>query len=63
MTYEESMNRIEQIVRQIESGDMNVDDLATNLKEAQQLIKNCKERLTQVEADVNKAIGESTDEQ
>lgn len=58
MTYEESMNRIEQIVRQIESGDMNVDDLATNLKEAQQLIKNCKDRLTQVEEDVNKAISE-----
>ena len=30
MTYEQSMNRIEQIVRQIESGNMNVDDLATN---------------------------------
>ena len=59
MTYEESMNRIEQIVRQIESGDMNVDDLATNLKEAQQLIKNCKDRLTQVEEDVTKAIGEN----
>lgn len=58
MTYEQSMNRIEQIVRQIESGNMNVDDLATNLKEAQQLIKNCKDRLTQVEEDVKKAIGE-----
>lgn len=58
MTYEQSMNRIEQIVRQIESGDMNVDDLATNLKEAQQLIKNCKDRLTQVEEDVKKAIGD-----
>lgn len=52
------MNRIEQIVRQIESGNMNVDDLATNLKEAQQLIKNCKDRLTQVEEDVKKAIGD-----
>lgn len=58
MTYEQSMNRIEQIVRQIESGSMNVDDLATNLKEAQQLIKNCKDRLTQVEEDVKKAIGD-----
>ncbi|MCQ2132575.1 MAG: exodeoxyribonuclease VII small subunit [Bacteroidaceae bacterium] len=58
MTYEQSMNRIEQIVRQIESGNMNVDDLATNLKEAQQLIKNCKDRLTQVEEDVKKAIGD-----
>ncbi len=57
MTYEQSMNRIEQIVRQIESGNMNVDDLATNLKEAKQLIKNCKDRLTQVEEDVKKAIG------
>lgn len=58
MTYEQSMNRIEQIVRQIESGNMNVDDLATNLKEAQQLIKNCKDRLTQVEEDVKKVIGD-----
>lgn len=58
MTYEQSMNRIEQIVRQIESGNMNVDDLANNLKEAQQLIKNCKDRLTQVEEDVKKAIGD-----
>ena len=62
MTYEESMNRIEQIVRQIEAGDMNVDDLASNLKEAQMLIRNCKERLTQVEEDVKKAIGETKEE-
>lgn len=56
MTYEESMARIEQIVRQIESGEMNIDDLAKNLKEAQELIKSCKDKLTKVEEDIKQII-------
>lgn len=56
MTYEESMQRIEQIVRQIESGNMNVDDLAKSIKEAQSLIGSCRARLTSVEEDVNKEM-------
>ena len=56
MTYEESMARIEQIVRQIESGEMNIDDLAKNLKEAQELIKSCKDKLTKVEEDIKQIM-------
>ena len=49
---------VKQIVQKIESGEMNVDDLAQNIKEAQQLIKFCKEKLIKVEEDIQNVLQE-----
>jgi exodeoxyribonuclease VII small subunit len=56
MTYEQAMNRLEQIVKQIESGEMDIDSLTTNLKEAKNLVELCKEKLTKVEEEVKKCL-------
>ena len=42
MTYEKAMKRLEEIVAKIESGEMDIDALAQNLKEAQKLVEFCK---------------------
>ena len=34
MTYEKAMKRLEEIVKKIESGEMDIDSLAASLKEA-----------------------------
>lgn len=57
-TYEQAINRLEQIVQEIESGEMNIDALAQNMKEAQQLIKFCKNKLTKVEDDIQSILQE-----
>ncbi len=56
MTYEKAMKRLEQIVEKIESGEMDIDSLAKNLKEAKTLVEYCKEKLTTVEAEVKKCL-------
>ena len=56
MTYEKAMKRLEEIVAKIESGEMDIDALAQNLKEAQKLVEFCKGKLTTVEAEVKKCL-------
>ena len=52
MKYEEAVNRLEEIVKKMENDELGIDQMAQQLKEAQQLIKLCKDRLTKVDADI-----------
>lgn len=56
MKYEEAIERLQNIVAEIERGETNVDELAENLKEAKSLIAFCKEKLQKVESDVKKVL-------
>lgn len=56
LTYSDAMKRLEEIVRTIESGEMDIDSLAENLKEAKQLVAFCKGKLQHVEDEVNKIM-------
>ena len=56
MTYEEAMKRLENIVKKMESGEMDIDSLADNLKEAKGLAEFCKTKLTIVEEEVKKCL-------
>ncbi|MCD8236853.1 MAG: exodeoxyribonuclease VII small subunit [Prevotellaceae bacterium] len=58
MTYEEAMKRLEQLVSQIENGQMDVDSLATSLKEAKELVDFCKSKLLKAEKEVKKILDE-----
>ena len=58
LKYEEAMKRLEEIVRQIENGEMNIDSLADKLKEAKSLMAFCKNKLLNVEEEVNKIMSE-----
>lgn len=56
LTYEQAIKRLEQIVAKIESGEMDIDALAANLKEAKKLVEFCKDKLTKTEAEVKKCL-------
>jgi len=58
LTYEDAIRRIEEITKKIESGEMDIDSLADNLKEAKKLVAFCKDKLTKVEDDVRKILDE-----
>lgn len=60
-SYEEAMQRLETIVRQLENGDLDIDSLADRLKEAKQLIATCKSKLTRVENDVKKILSQENE--
>lgn len=45
MKYEEAIKELESIVSQVEHNELDIDQLAARLKEAQKLIKLCKDKL------------------
>lgn len=56
MKYENAVAELEQIVGQMESGQLDLDTLTTKLKRAQQLIKMCKDRLTKTDEEIQQIL-------
>ncbi len=56
MTYEESLRQLESIVEKMEQGDVSVDELAQQLKTAQSLIKQCKDKLVKTDSEIKKIL-------
>lgn len=52
-TYTEAFEELQQIVTEIESGQITVDELSEKVKRATALIKACKLKLSTTEADIN----------
>lgn len=52
--YEEALSQLETIVRKMEANEYDIDELAVQLKAAQQLIKFCKDKLTKTEEELQK---------
>lgn len=46
MTYTQATQRLQEIVASLESGALDIDKLAAQIKEVQQLLAFCKDRLT-----------------
>ncbi|MCR4918821.1 MAG: exodeoxyribonuclease VII small subunit [Prevotella sp.] len=57
LKYEEALLELEGIVRQMEQGQSDIDQLTTQLKRAQQLLALCRDRLTKTDAEVKKLLG------
>ena len=57
MKYEEALQQLETIVRKMEAGEYDIDELSEKLKEAQKLIKLCKDKLTKTDAEIKKILG------
>ncbi len=54
LKYEEALAQLETIVKKMEANEFDIDELAVQLKEAQRLIKFCKDKLTKTEAEIQK---------
>lgn len=61
-TYAEAMKRLEAIVARIESNELDIDALGEQLKEAQKLIKYCREKLYKADAEIKKILAENSEE-
>ena len=60
LTYKEALMRLEEIMNKIQSGGVDIDELAKILAEAQVLIAFCRNHIYKVEEDV-KGIIDSLD--
>jgi len=61
-TYTEAMKRLEAIVARIESNELDIDALGEQLKEAQKLIKYCREKLYKADTEIKKILAENSEE-
>lgn len=55
-TYTDAMKKLETIVAKIESGELDIDQLGESLKEAQKLIKFCKDKLYKADEEIKKML-------
>jgi len=55
-TYESALNELQQILSNIESQSINLDELTEQTKRARMLIEYCRNRLRQIESDTDQLL-------
>ena len=58
LNYTEAFDELQNIVSEIEDGEISVDELSIKVKRASELIKICKNKLTSTEENVNQILKE-----
>lgn len=53
-TYTQALERLQKIVSQIESGELEIDQLAEKIKEANVIIAFCQDKLTKADEEIKK---------
>lgn len=57
MKYEEALAELEDIARRMETDELDIDNLSVKLKRAQELLRLCKARLADADAEIKKLLG------
>jgi len=57
-TYTAAFEELQQIVKDMEDGEITVDELSVKVKRAAELIKMCKQKLVNTEEDVQQILKE-----
>lgn len=57
-TYSQAMERLEKIVRQIDSNELEIDILGEKIREANEIIAFCTEKLTKADTEIEKLLQE-----
>ncbi|NDV66486.1 exodeoxyribonuclease VII small subunit [Bacteroides sp. 224] len=57
-TYSQAIERLEKIVRQIDNNELEIDALSEKIKEANEIIAFCTEKLSKAEIEVEKLLGD-----
>lgn len=55
-TYSQAIKRLEKIVSQIDSNELEIDVLAEKMEEANEIIAYCTAKLTKADAEVEKLL-------
>ena len=61
LKYEAAISRLEEIVESMETGQLGLDELNERLKEAQRLIKTCRDKLTKTEEEIKKTLADDSE--
>jgi exodeoxyribonuclease VII small subunit len=56
--YAEMMEELEQILEQLESDSIDVDELSTRVKRASELIRVCRQRLVESQTEIEQVVAD-----
>ena len=56
ITYEGAVRKLEDIVSKIENDELDIDMMVNQLKEAKELIKYCKDKLTKTDEEIKQIL-------
>lgn len=56
LTYTQAMKQLEEIVGQLEDNSLDIDQLADKVRQAQELIKFCRDRLYKTDQEIQKLL-------
>ena len=59
LSFEESLEKLEEIVNRLENGDVPLDDAIDEFNKAMQLVKVCNEKLNSAEESIAKIVEEN----
>ncbi|MBR4381283.1 MAG: exodeoxyribonuclease VII small subunit [Bacteroidaceae bacterium] len=59
-SYSQALERLQKIVSQIDSGELEIDQLAEKIKEANTIIAFCNDKLTRADEEIKKLSQESS---
>ena len=57
-TYSQAMARLETIVRQVDNNELEVDELVEKIKEANEIIAYCSEKLKKADTEIEKLLAD-----
>ncbi|MBP5424809.1 MAG: exodeoxyribonuclease VII small subunit [Prevotella sp.] len=60
MKYEAAFAELQSIVQRMENDELDIDQLTTQLKRAQELIKLCRDKLTKTDEEIKKILTEES---
>lgn len=63
MTYIEAVEKIEEIMSKIENEELDIDELAGNVKQASELLKFCKSKLRDTKIEIEKILDDINGEE
>jgi len=58
VSYKEAITEIDEILRQLEDNELDVDELSEKVKRVSQLVTLCKEKLHNTEEEIDKILKE-----
>ncbi|MFN5652506.1 MAG: exodeoxyribonuclease VII small subunit [Flavobacteriia bacterium] len=56
LTYEEALSELQGIVKKLENKEVKIDELASTVARANQLVEDCQSKLQQTEAEIQKIV-------
>lgn len=57
-TYSQAMARLEKIVSQIDNNELDIDQLSEKIKEANEIIAFCTDKLTKADREIEKLLSD-----